>query len=160
MTRFQASGPRVSYTPKEPLKPYKQLVGLYNQWQSLSPDTRDWITSIFKSKGPTEEELADASRTAESEMEGYKPLYVLDESGMDFDVNPEWLGIDVQPAPAVDAPIDPTEGARKNMRTKLLAQIPELVQMPMARDTEVNPEQVAATQMYQGYNPMIMKRGM
>ena len=51
MTRFQASGPRVIYTPKEPLKPYKQLVGLYNQWQSLAPETRDWIASLFRSNG-------------------------------------------------------------------------------------------------------------
>lgn len=47
MTRFQASGPRVAYVAKEPLKPFKQVVGLYNQWQSLSPETRNWIASLF-----------------------------------------------------------------------------------------------------------------
>lgn len=49
MTRFQASGPRVGYVAKEPLKPFKQVVGLYNQWQSLSPETRNWIASLFGS---------------------------------------------------------------------------------------------------------------
>ena len=49
MTRFQASGPRVGYQVKEPLKPFKQIVGLYNQWQSLSPETRNWIASLFGS---------------------------------------------------------------------------------------------------------------
>lgn len=51
MTRFQASGPRVRYTPVESEKPFKQIVGLYNMWQSLSPETREWIGNLFRRKG-------------------------------------------------------------------------------------------------------------
>lgn len=51
MTRFQASGPRIDYTPVERDRPFKQLVGLYNMWQSLGPDTRDWIANLFRKSG-------------------------------------------------------------------------------------------------------------
>lgn len=53
MTRFQATGPRVDYTPQEGPKAGDQLIGLYNMWQSISPETRDWIASIFTSDGDT-----------------------------------------------------------------------------------------------------------
>lgn len=62
MTRFQASGPRVGYVAKEPLKPFKQVVGLYNQWQSLSPETRNWITSLF---GGGKDEVVDTEVSTE-----------------------------------------------------------------------------------------------
>lgn len=55
MTRFQATGPRVDYTPQEGPKAGDQLIGLYNMWQSISPKTRDWIASIFTSDGDTPE---------------------------------------------------------------------------------------------------------
>lgn len=51
MTRFQATGPRVDYTPQEGPKAGDQLIGLYNVWQSISPETRNWIASIFTSDG-------------------------------------------------------------------------------------------------------------
>ena len=62
MTRFQASGPRVGYKAKEPLKPFKQIVGLYDMWQSLSPDTRNWIASLF---GGGKDEVLDTQVTTE-----------------------------------------------------------------------------------------------
>lgn len=62
MTRFQASGPRIGYVAKEPLKPYKQIVGLYDQWQSLSPETRNWIASLF---GGGEDEILDTPVSTE-----------------------------------------------------------------------------------------------
>ena len=49
MTRFAANGPRINYTPVQPTKPFKQIVGLYDMWQALSPDTRNWIAGLFKS---------------------------------------------------------------------------------------------------------------
>ena len=55
MTRFQATGPRVDYTPQEGPKAGDQLIGLYNMWQSISPETRNWIASIFTSDGDTPE---------------------------------------------------------------------------------------------------------
>ena len=55
MTRFQATGPRVDYTPQDGPKAGDQLIGLYNMWQSISPETRNWIASIFTSDGDTPE---------------------------------------------------------------------------------------------------------
>lgn len=55
MTRFQATGPRVDYTPQEGPKAGDQLIGLYNMWQAISPETRNWIASIFTSDGDTPE---------------------------------------------------------------------------------------------------------
>lgn len=51
MTQFQATGPRVDYTPQEGPKAGDQLIGLYNMWQSISPETRNWIAGLFKSNG-------------------------------------------------------------------------------------------------------------
>lgn len=51
MTRFQASGPRIGYRPQQGTKPFEQMVGLYNMWQALPPHTRDWVASLFKTKG-------------------------------------------------------------------------------------------------------------
>lgn len=51
MTRFQASGPRIDYTPVQSEKPFKQIVGLYDMWQSLSPETREWIGNWFRRRG-------------------------------------------------------------------------------------------------------------
>lgn len=56
MTRFQASGPRIDYTPVQSEKPFKQIVGLYNMWQSLSPETREWIANLFRRKGKVKSE--------------------------------------------------------------------------------------------------------
>lgn len=49
-TRFQTQGPRVGYTPVERDRPFKQIVGLYNMWQSLAPETRDRIAGWFSRK--------------------------------------------------------------------------------------------------------------
>lgn len=54
MTRFNATGPRVNYTPQEGPKAGDQLIGLYNMWQSISPETRHWIAGLFKSDGESE----------------------------------------------------------------------------------------------------------
>lgn len=51
MTRFQASGPRIAYTPKQGTKPFEQMIGLYNMWQALPPHVRNWFGSLFKSDG-------------------------------------------------------------------------------------------------------------
>lgn len=73
MIRFQASGPRVGYTPKEQQTPFKQLVGLYNTWQSLSPETRKRIADLFSSKD-TEVEVEEPSTEAvELTMAGIDP---------------------------------------------------------------------------------------
>lgn len=72
MTRFSASGPRINYTPIEGPKPIKQIIGLYNMWQSLSPDTRNWIASLFSGKDkPTE--TVDEIQNPEVQMAGYDP---------------------------------------------------------------------------------------
>lgn len=55
MVRFQASGPQPSYTPVEGPKAGDQLIGLYNMWQSISPETRDWLAGLFKSAASDEE---------------------------------------------------------------------------------------------------------
>ena len=57
MARFEASGPRISYAPGESPKPFKQIVGLYNMWQSLAPETRAWIASLFSGKDEPAEEV-------------------------------------------------------------------------------------------------------
>lgn len=63
MVRFQTQGPGVSLqTPNWDAEykrqtPFKQIVGLYNMWQSLSPDTRNWIAGLF---GGGEDEILDA----------------------------------------------------------------------------------------------------
>lgn len=72
MTRFSASGPRISYTPTEGSKPVKQIIGLYNMWQSLSPDTRNWIASLFSGKDKPAEEV-QTIENPELQMAGYDP---------------------------------------------------------------------------------------
>jgi hypothetical protein len=72
MTRFSASGPRISYTPTEGPKPVKQIIGLYNMWQSLSPDTRNWIASLFSGKDKSAETV-DEIQNPEVQMAGYDP---------------------------------------------------------------------------------------
>ena len=72
MTRFSASGPRISYTPIEGPKPFKQIVGLYNMWQSLSPDTRNWIASLFSGKDKPAETVSEIENP-ELQMAGYDP---------------------------------------------------------------------------------------
>lgn len=76
MTRFQATGPRVTYKPVERDRPFKQIVGLYNMWQSLSPDTRKWIADLFTSKKsgePTEDQTETASETMQLMNAGLDP---------------------------------------------------------------------------------------
>jgi hypothetical protein len=58
MTRFSASGPRISYTPIEGPKPFKQIVGLYDMWQALAPETPQAPTADVKT-------TADAPPAAE-----------------------------------------------------------------------------------------------
>lgn len=71
-TRFQASGPRIRYVAKEPLKPFKQMVGLYNMWQALSPETREWLAGLFKSdKDKMMDEPADMERDPILDAEMY-----------------------------------------------------------------------------------------
>lgn len=59
MTRFQTQGPRIDYTPVESEKPFKQIVGLYNMWQSLGPETREWIANLFRHKGKIKSDELD-----------------------------------------------------------------------------------------------------
>lgn len=49
MTRFQASGPRITYKPKQGTKPFEQMVGLYGMWMALPPEARKKIASLFSS---------------------------------------------------------------------------------------------------------------
>lgn len=81
MTRFNPSGPRIGYTPIQPLKPFKQMVGLYNMWQALSPETRDWIANLFKSdKDKLMDEPTDTERDPIMDYEtgGGSPTYQRD----------------------------------------------------------------------------------
>lgn len=76
MTRFQATGPRVTYKPVERDRPFKQIVGLYNMWQSLSPETRKWIADLFarkKSGEPTEAQTETASENMQLMNAGLDP---------------------------------------------------------------------------------------
>lgn len=59
MTRFLTQGPRIDYTPVGSEKPFKQIVGLYNMWQSLGPETREWIANLFRRKGRVESDELD-----------------------------------------------------------------------------------------------------
>ena len=70
MVRFQASGPQPSYTPVEGPKAGDQLIGLYNVWQSISPETRDWLAGLFKSDTSEEKnpELATEQDIMNNEM--------------------------------------------------------------------------------------------
>lgn len=47
MTRFQTQGPRIEYHPVESQKPVQQIIGLYNMWQSISPETKARIKNLF-----------------------------------------------------------------------------------------------------------------
>ena len=47
MTRFQAQGPRIEYHPVESQKPVQQIIGLYNMWQSISPETKARIKNAL-----------------------------------------------------------------------------------------------------------------
>lgn len=58
MTRFQARGPRIQYTPIETEKPFKQLVGLYGMWNSLGPETKLRIKKALGANLNAEDELA------------------------------------------------------------------------------------------------------
>lgn len=40
MTRFQTQGPRIEYHPVESQKPIQQIIGLYDMWNSLGPETK------------------------------------------------------------------------------------------------------------------------
>lgn len=76
MTRFNATGPRVTYKPVERDRPFKQIVGLYNMWQSLSPETRKWIADLFTSKKsgePAEAQTETASETMQLMNAGLDP---------------------------------------------------------------------------------------
>jgi hypothetical protein len=72
MTRFSASGPRISYTPIEGPKPFKQIVGLYDMWQALAPETRAWIASLFADKDKPAEEV-QTIENPEVIMSGWDP---------------------------------------------------------------------------------------
>lgn len=47
MTRFQTQGPRIAYHPAESQKPVQQIIGLYNMWQSISPETKARIKNAL-----------------------------------------------------------------------------------------------------------------
>lgn len=72
MIRFSASGPRISYTPIEGPKPFKQIVGLYDMWQALAPETRAWIASLFADKDKPAEEV-QTIENPEVIMSGWDP---------------------------------------------------------------------------------------
>lgn len=74
--RFQPNAPRISYKPVEPNKPIRQLIGLYNQWQALAPETRAWLANLFRTTGegqPTEEQTEAAAENMELMNEGLDP---------------------------------------------------------------------------------------
>lgn len=49
MTRFNSNARlKLAYEPTQ--KPFEQLVGLYNMWQAISPQTRDWLAGLFRRK--------------------------------------------------------------------------------------------------------------
>lgn len=74
MIRFSASGPRINYTPTEGPKPAKQIIGLYNMWQSLAPETRKWIADLLKGKDKPAEEV-QTIENPELQMAGYDPNF-------------------------------------------------------------------------------------
>lgn len=63
MVRFGTQGPGMALqmpnweAEYKRATPFKQVVGLYNMWQSLSPDTRNAIAKLF---GGGEDEILDA----------------------------------------------------------------------------------------------------
>lgn len=63
MVRFGTQGPGMALqmpnwdTEYKRATPFKQIIGLYNMWQSLSPDTRNAIAKLF---GGGEDEILDA----------------------------------------------------------------------------------------------------
>ena len=63
MTRFNAQ-PRIYYQPEPYQAPGQQLMGLYDMWQALSPDTRDKIAGWFSRKGKVETGVNPAFDTA------------------------------------------------------------------------------------------------
>lgn len=67
MTRFQPNGARIALRTEPSEKPFNQMVGLYNMWQSLSPSTRkaiaDWFSRTFGSQEApvTEDQMENAA---------------------------------------------------------------------------------------------------
>ena len=67
MVRFGTQGPGVSLqmpnwdAEYRRQTPFKQAVGLYNMWQSLSPDTRHWLAGLFGG----DDEILDAKVSTE-----------------------------------------------------------------------------------------------
>lgn len=63
MVRFQTQGPGMALKMPDwsaeyrRQTPFKQMVGLYNMWQSLSPDTRNWFAELF---GGGKDDILDA----------------------------------------------------------------------------------------------------
>lgn len=70
MTRFSAA-PRINYKPVERDKPGRQLIGLYNMWQSLSPETRKRIADWFSNKDNTETDATPTARLSWDDL-GYE----------------------------------------------------------------------------------------
>lgn len=75
MTRFNTNARlRLAYEPTQ--KPFEQLVGLYNMWQSISPRTREWLASLFRRKrndGHRDVSVAmtQSPRAAEAFLDGW-----------------------------------------------------------------------------------------
>lgn len=71
MVRFQTQGPSVGLPGQDwnaeykRQTPFKQVVGLYNMWQSLSPDTRNWLAGLF---GGGDDEVLDAPTDQRDEI--------------------------------------------------------------------------------------------
>lgn len=63
MVRFGTQGPGVALqmpnwdAEYKRQTPFKQGIGLYGMWQAPSPDTRNWIASLF---GGGDDEVMDA----------------------------------------------------------------------------------------------------
>lgn len=79
MTRFQPNGARIALRTEPSEKPFNQMVGLYNMWQSLSPSTRkaiaDWFSRTFGSQETpvTEDQTENAADVMELMNAGYDP---------------------------------------------------------------------------------------
>lgn len=71
MTRFNSNARlKLAYEPTQ--KPFEQLVGLYNMWQSISPRTREWLASLFRRKNDANADHRDVTAAMTQSPEAAK----------------------------------------------------------------------------------------
>lgn len=81
MTRFNATGPRIQYTPVPRENLSEKALGLFGMWAALSPETRKKIADFFKrdktvDATPTEEQTEAAEDYMEAMNAGLDvPLF-------------------------------------------------------------------------------------